>query len=187
LPLRPEPRPEGTDVTARTGQVSPRAVVLGQVGAPHGVQGWVKVTSFTEPPAGITSYPRWSLVRQGETREARVLEWKRAGQAIAVRLEGIETIEAARALTGSEVQVDRSELPPAGPREYYLHDLLGLEAVNREGAPLGRIEDFLELPAHPVAVLRDSRVERLVPLVPERLVAVDLEAGRVTFDWHPDD
>jgi 16S rRNA processing protein RimM len=162
-------------------------VVLGQVGAPHGVQGWVKVTSYTEPAAGIAAYPRWNLVRGGETREVRVLEWKRAGQAVAVRLEGIETIEAARALNGAEVQVDRSELPPAGPHEYYLHDLQGLEAVNREGFALGRIEEFLELPAHPVAVLRDEKVERLVPVVPERLVAVDLEAGRVTFDWHPDD
>lgn len=174
-------------MTARPGQQSPRAVVLGQVGAPHGVQGWVKVTSYTEPAAGIASYPQWTLVRSGATRQVRVLEWKRAGQVIAVRLEGIETIEAARALTGSEVQVDRSELPPAGPREYYLHDLLGLEAVNRDGVALGRIENFLELPAHPVAVLRDDKVERLVPVVPERLVAVDLEAGRVTFDWHPDD
>lgn len=174
-------------MTARPGQQGPRAVVLGQVGAPHGVQGWVKVTSYTEPAAGIAGYPRWTLVRGGEIREARVLEWKRAGQALAVRLEGIETIEAARALNGAEVQVDRSELPPAGPREFYLHDLRGLAAVNRDGVALGRIDDFLELPAHPVAVLRDDKVERLVPLVPERLVAVDLEAGRVTFDWHPDD
>jgi ribosomal 30S subunit maturation factor RimM len=36
-------------------------------------------------------------------------------------------------------------------------------------------------------VLRDGKRERLVPMVPERLVAVDLGAGRVTVDWHPDD
>jgi 16S rRNA processing protein RimM len=78
-------------------------------------------------------------------------------------------------------------LPPTAPNEHYLHDLVGLEAVNREGVPLGRVDGYLELPAHPVAVLRDGQLERLVPLVPERLVAVDLEARRVTFDWHPDD
>jgi ribosomal 30S subunit maturation factor RimM len=43
------------------------------------------------------------------------------------------------------------------------------------------------MPAHPVLVLRDGKVERLVPLVRERLIAVDLESGRVTLDWHPDD
>lgn len=174
-------------MTARQGAMSPGAVLLGRVGAPFGVQGWVKVTSYTEPAAGIADYPRWTLVQRGETREVRVLEAKRAGSQVAVRLEGVETREAAQALTGAEVQVERSELPPVGPKEHYLHDLVGLEAVNREGAPLGHVEGFLDLPAHPVAVLRAGKVERLVPVVPERLVAVDLEAGRVTFDWHPDD
>jgi 16S rRNA processing protein RimM len=167
---------------------SARAVVLGQVGAPHGVQGWVKVTSYTDPAAGITTYPRWTLVRNGrQLAEVEVLDSKRAGQAIAVRLAGIDTREAAQALTGAEVQVERSALPATAPGEHYLHDLAGLEAVNRDGVPLGRIEGFLDMPAHPVAVLREGKRERLVPMVPERLVAVDLAAGRVTFDWHPDD
>ena len=48
------------------------------------------------------------------------------------------------------------------------------------------VASILELPAHPVLVLRGER-ERLVPLVPERLVQVDLESGRLTLDWHPDD
>jgi len=29
--------------------------------------------------------------------------------------------------------------------------------------------------------------ERLVPLVRERLAKVDLDAGRLVLDWHPDD
>lgn len=172
---------------ARSGPDRPNSVVLGRVGAPHGVQGWVKVTSYTEPAAGITGYPLWTLVHGDQSRVVRVLESKRAGQGIAVRLEGIETREAAQALTGAEVQVERSALPGIGPKEHYLHDLLGLEAVNRAGVPLGRVDGFLEMPAHPVMVLRDGKVERLVPVVPERLLAVDQAAGRVTLDWHPDD
>jgi 16S rRNA processing protein RimM len=174
-------------MTARSGLEGPRDVVLGRVGAPFGVQGWVKVTSFTEPAAGIANYPQWTLVRGSETWKVRVLESKRAGQSVAVRLEGVESREAAQSLTGAEVQVDRSELPAVGPKEHYLHDLVGLEAVNRDGVALGRVDGFLDLPAHPVAVLKHGGHERLVPVVRERLVAVDLEAGRVTFDWHPDD
>jgi 16S rRNA processing protein RimM len=168
--------------------VGPRAVILGKVGAPHGVQGWIKVMSYTDPPERIAAYADWTLVRNGEpVRQVRVLDWKRAGQGIAVRLEGLETPEAARGLTGSEVSVPRAALPATASREFYLHDLVGLDAVNRDGVTLGRVDGFLDLPAHPVAVLREGRRERLVPLVRERLVDVDLSAGRVTFDWHPDD
>jgi 16S rRNA processing protein RimM len=180
-------------MTTHPGPASPSApargktVVLGRIGAPHGVQGWVKVTSYTDPAAGIADYRQWTLLQGGQVRRVKVAGSKRAGQALAVKLEGVDTIDAARLLNGAEVQVDRSELPPTGPKEYYLHDLLGLDAVNRDGIPLGRVDEFLEMPAHPLLVLRDGKVERLVPLVPERLVAVDLEAGRVTDDWHPDD
>jgi 16S rRNA processing protein RimM len=163
-----------------------RAVVLGRIGAPFGVQGWVKVNSYTDPPEGIASYSSWELVRAGHTERRAVLDWKRAGRAVAVRLEGVGSREAAQALTGCEVRVDRAELPPTAPGEYYWHDLVGLEARTPGGAPLGRVEGILEMPAHPVLVLRGER-ERLVPLVKERLVAVDLEAGRLTLDWHPDD
>ncbi len=162
------------------------AVVLGRIGAPFGVQGWVKVTSYTDPPEGIASYATWELVGGGGAGRRTVLDWKRAGRAVAVRLEGVESREAARALTGCEVRVDRAELPPTAPGEVYWHDLMGLAAFSPEGVPLGRVDGVLELPAHPVLVLAGER-ERLVPLVRERLIEVDLEAGRLTLDWHPDD
>jgi 16S rRNA processing protein RimM len=163
-----------------------RVVVLGRIGAPFGVQGWVKVNSYTDPSDGIVNFGSWELVRAGRSERRAVLEWKRSGRSLAVRLEGVNTREAAQALTGCEVQVDRSALPPIAPGEFYWHDLMGLEASTPDGVPLGHVDGILDLPAHPVLILAGDR-ERLVPLVPERLVTVDLEAGRVTLDWHPDD
>jgi 16S rRNA processing protein RimM len=163
-----------------------RWVVLGRVGAPFGVQGWIKVQSYTDPPEGILSYVPWELGRDGSLGARLVKDWKVAGRQLAVRLDGVDTREAASALTGAEVLVDRSALPPTAPGEYYWDDLVGLEAINREGTPLGRVAGILDLPAHPVLVLRGER-ERLVPLVRERLVEVDLGTGRLTLDWHPDD
>jgi 16S rRNA processing protein RimM len=171
---------------AATGVDRRRPVVLGRVGAPFGVQGWLKVQSYTDPPEGIVRYPVWQLERNGSLGRRTVLDWKRAGNGVAVQLEGIETREAAQALTGAEVQVERAELPPTAPGEYYWHDLIGLEAWSLQGAPLGRVAGILDLPAHPVLLLEGDR-ERLVPLVPERLAGVDIDAGRLTLDWHPDD
>lgn len=167
----------------------PRAgceVVLGRIGAPFGVQGWVRVASYTEPPERIADYSSWQLVRDGRVERRRVLEWQRAGRGVAVRLEGVATRPDAQGLTGCEVRVGRDELPPTASGEYYWHDLIGLEAVNPAGERLGRVDGILDLPAHPVLTLAGDR-ERLVPLVRERLVHVDLESGRVTLDWHPDD
>lgn len=161
-------------------------MTLGRVGAPFGVRGWVKVSSYTDPPEGIASYGEWQLEAREGRRTVRLLDWKRAGRQIAVQLEGVESPEEARQLTGLEIRVERSRLPPTRPGEVYWHDLLGLAAFTEAGEALGTIADILELPAHPVMVLEGDR-QRLVPLVPDRLLEFDLETGRVTLDWHPDD
>jgi 16S rRNA processing protein RimM len=171
---------------ARPVEGSLRPVVLGRVGAPFGVQGWLKVHSYTEPLEGITGYPVWELHRGASLGRRAVLEWKRAGSGVAVRLEGVDSRDAAQALNGAEVRVERAELPPTAPGEYYWHDLIGLDAYSLAGVPLGRVAGILDMPAHPVLLLEGDR-ERLVPLVKERLAGVDIGAGRLTLDWHPDD
>ena len=108
-------------------------MVLGRIGAPFGVQGWLKVQSYTDPPEGIAGYPVWELHRGSSLGRKAVLEWKRAGSGVAVRLEGVDSREAAQALTGAEVRVERAELPPTAPGEYYWHDLIGLDAFSLAG------------------------------------------------------
>jgi 16S rRNA processing protein RimM len=160
-------------------------VVLGRFGAPFGLQGWVKLDSYTEPPEQILTYR--PLRAGGGGREVALLDCKRVGRGqLAVRIDGVESREAAAELRGTELWVPRADLPATAAGEYYFADLIGLAAVNREGDALGEVAEILELPAHPVLVLRGER-ERLVPLVPERLVRVELDAGRVTLDWHRDD
>ena len=162
-----------------------QVVVLGRFGAPFGVQGWVKLESYTEPPEQILRYPALRAGAAGG--EVAVRDWKRVGRGqLAVQVEGVASRDAAVELRGAELWVRRADLPPTAPGEYYFADLIGLVAVNLEGDALGRVAEILELPAHPVLVLRGER-ERLVPLVRERLAKVDLEAGRVTLDWHRDD
>jgi 16S rRNA processing protein RimM len=163
-----------------------RMVILGKIGAPFGVRGWVKVTSYTDPPEGIAGYGDWLLIQGSTQRPVRVLEWKTAGRGLAVRLEGVDDRDQAQRLTHAEIGVDREALPATEPGEFYWDDLVGMEAVNGEGQALGTVDGFLELPAHPVLVLKGDR-ERLVPLVRERLLKVDVEARRLTLDWHPDD
>jgi 16S rRNA processing protein RimM len=160
-------------------------VVLGRFGAPFGVEGWVKLESYTKPPEQIVGYGGLRVGAAGGVVAVR--DWKRAGRGqLAVQVEGVSDRDAAAGLRGMELWVRRADLPPAEPGEYYFADLIGLEAVNAQGEPLGRVAEILELPAHPVLVVRGER-ERLIPLVRERLLGVNLDAGRMTLDWHRDD
>ncbi len=162
-----------------------QVVVLGRFGAPFGVQGWIKLASYTEPPEQILKYPALRAGVAGGVVAVR--DWKRVGRGqLAVQVDGVASRDAAVGLRGAELWVRRADLPPTARGEYYFADLIGLAAVNLEGDALGQVAEILELPAHPVLVLRGER-ERLVPLVRERLIKVDLDAGRMTLDWHRDD
>lgn len=162
-----------------------RRVTLGRIQGAFGVQGWIKLRSFTEPPEGILGYPVWRVQWPAGEREYRVLEGRRHGLGLVARLEGVADRDAAAALGSHEIAVLRSELPPPGPGQYYWEDLLGLEVANVCGAAFGRLDHIVETPANAVMVVMGER-ERWIPLVPRHLKQVDLEAGRLVVDWDPD-
>ena len=162
-----------------------RRVVLGQVGGAFGVQGWVRIQSYTDPPANILKYERWQLGRAGQWREVEVEDGKVTAKGVLAKLVGVETPEDARLATGSEIAVTREELPKPAPGEYYWSDLEGLAAFGQNDQPLGRIEEFRATPTGTVVVIRGER-QHWVPFVKERIVSVDLDAGRVVFDWASD-
>jgi 16S rRNA processing protein RimM len=162
-----------------------RRVVLGQVGGAFGVQGWVRIQSYTDPPDNILKFGRWQLGRAGQWREVEVEDGKLTAKGVLAKFAGVETPEDARLATGSEIAVTRDELPPPAPGEYYWIDLEGLAAFGQNDQPLGRIEEFRATPTGTVVVIRGER-QHWVPFVKERIVSVDLDAGRVVFDWAAD-
>jgi len=170
-------------------------VELGRIGAPFGLAGWVHVSSFTEPPEALLEYEEWALrLDGGERRRHRIVEGHLHGERLVVRFEGIEDRNGATGLTGAWVEVQRSELPPTGDREYYRADLIGLEVENLEGTALGKVAYFLDAPAGAVMVVaaREEaqagapgvpRREHWVLADPAHLRRVDLAAGRIVVDW----
>jgi 16S rRNA processing protein RimM len=166
-------------------QGSERVVILGRIGGSFGVQGWVKITSYTEPPDNILSYSEWQLGRGGRWQPIELQDGRVTNKGVLAKLAGIDTPEDARVQVGAEIGVTRGQLPPAAPGEYYLSDLEGLEAVTPQGELLGRIDHFCTTPAGSVVVVRGER-EHWIPFVKERIVKVDLDAKRIVLDWAAD-
>ena len=113
-------------------------------------------------------------------REVRVLSGGtgRKGQAI-LSLDGVSTLEAAEALRGRWVLVDRAQLPPLEEGEYLHRDLLGLAALGEDGAALGAVSEVVATGPVVVLVLRDGPRERFVPFTADHVLGVDLEARTI--------
>lgn len=167
------------------GRSPERIIVLGRIGGAFGVQGWVKITSFTEPPENILNYGVWQVGREGRWQPVEIENGRVTGKGVLAKLAGIDTPEDARLQVGADIGIARGELPPAAPGEYYWSDLEGLEAVTPQGEMLGRVDHFRSTPGGSVVVIRGER-ERWIPFVKERIVKVDLDAGRIVLDWAAD-
>jgi 16S rRNA processing protein RimM len=161
-------------------------VALGYVSAVHGIKGWVKVHSYTEPRDAVLEYRDWLLSRDGAWEPVEVAEGRQHGKGIVVRLQGIEDRDAAAELLGSDIGVDRDTLPEAEDGRYYWADLEGLTVVRKDGTELGKVACLMATGANDVLVV-DGPVERLIPFVPETVILdVDLAAGVIRVDWEWD-
>jgi len=150
----------------------------------------VKVFSYTEPREAVLHYKGLLMGRNGEWQSANVAEGQRHGKSVILRLDGVDDREQAASLIGTELGVDRGELPKPEDGHYYWSDLTGLTVVHRDGTELGTIDDMLETGTHDVMVVRseqDGEQERLIPFVNgEIVIKVDLENKRVDVDWEWD-
>lgn len=160
---------------------------MGRVLAPYGLRGWLKARTFTASPAGLLAYRAWWLGKDDDVwREFTVLEARQHADTVVAQLDGLSVREQVGAWRGANIAVPRAALPPLGAGEVYLSELVGLTVVNRSGATLGRAIGVLETGAHPVLrVARDGGEsgERLIPLVPAYVDAIDLGLARIVVDW----
>lgn len=161
-------------------------LVVGKINGLYGVKGWVKLLSWTEPREQILTFASWQLQLDGEWREWKVAEGRPQGKTIVARLEGIGDRDQAVKLLGAEIAVDRDQLPPLKPGEYYWADLIGLEVELLDGRSLGKVDSMMATGANDVLVVKGDR-ERLIPFIRDQVVReVDLESGLIQVDWDPD-
>jgi 16S rRNA processing protein RimM len=167
---------------------SERRVPVGRIVGLSGVNGAVKLESWTEPRTRIFDYQPWLLVKApGQASEMVGVIGREQGKGMIATLPGVEDRETARDWVGCEILVAREALPDPEPGEYYWCDLEGLEVYTGQDVLLGRVHHLFATGANDVVVVRGGGREHLVPFVPgDYVTRVDLDAGRMDVDWDPE-
>lgn len=156
-------------------------MIVGRVLGSHGVQGFVRVEPLTDDPGRFASLKQVIVEgRQYAVSAARVSPGR-----ILVKLEGIDTPEAARALRNEYLRVPFAAAAPLPEGAYYHFQLVGLRVETTGGEPLGVLAEVLALPANDVYVVRGDRGELLIPAVRDIVTEIDLEARRMVIDPLP--
>lgn len=155
---------------------------LGAISGAHGVRGEVRIKTFTENPLDIGSYGPVSTEDGARRFELRKL--RDANGHVVAALKGVTTREAATALKGTRLFVDRSRLPDLDEEDTWYHaDLIGLTALSEDGARIGEIKAVFDFGAGDLldVALEGTSKTVLIPFTEETVPAVDIKAGTLTM------
>lgn len=161
--------------------MSHERVLVGQIGAAHGLKGEVRLKSFTEDPLAIADYGPLEI--EGGARPLSIQSVRRSKTALIARLEGVRSRSEAEALKGRRLYVSRAQLPELEAGVYYQADLLGLE-VRAGEKKLGWVAQVVNFGGGDLLEVEGEGGDRLlVPLTGaevdliKREIAVELAEG----------
>ncbi|CAN1567626.1 RimM RimM protein, required for 16S rRNA processing [Rhabdaerophilaceae bacterium] len=157
-----------------------RQLVVGLVGAPHGVRGELRVKSYTADPLAIGDYGPLYLPdgRPLDLVDGRALK----DDMLVLQFRDITDRNSAQTLTGKPLVVDRKNLPETdGDDEFYHADLIGVAVEDEDGQPIGWVHEIHNYGAGDLLVITPDRGggTLLVPFSKEAVPVLDIKSGRI--------
>ena len=161
-----------------TGPAKPARILLGRIVGAHGIRGEVVIHAYTVAPADIGTYG--PLLDKDGAEHFRIESARVTAKGVVARLEGVGDRNAAEALKGVELYVERDKLPAAAEGEFYHADLIGLSAVDPNGKRIGEIVAVQNYGAGDLLEIRLAGAGKteLIPFTEATVPEVDIAAGR---------
>jgi 16S rRNA processing protein RimM len=155
---------------------------VAQIGAPHGVRGGVRLRSFTEDPMALTGYG--PLEAEDGSRAFELEALRPAKSALVARFAGVTNRDAAAELRNLKLYVPRARLPEPEDETYYHRDLIGLTAVDPDGAVLGTVSAMQNFGAGDLIEIAPAAggPSVLLPFTKAFVPVVDIPGGRAVIE-----
>jgi len=164
-----------------------KMIIVGCLGTSHGVRGWIKITSYTDPDTNILNYNPWYFKTHGIYTPVNVIEKRIQGPYLVAKLQGCDTPEVAKTWTGREISVPRSTLPPCKDNEFYWSDLEGLQVIDTAGHVLGTLENLMATGSNDVMLISGNKMLQIPFIMHDVVKSVSIDKGTITVDWQDDD
>lgn len=146
-------------------------ILLGVIGAPHGIKGQVKIKTFTETPENLTVYG--VLTDKSGKKQFDISIIRSMPDHVIASVKGYPDRTAIEKLRGQELYVPRSKLPMLDEGEYYIEDLIGLKVQLENGKAHGMVTGVYNFGAGDMLEITTSEAKEMVPITEETLVRVD--------------
>ncbi|WP_303722359.1 ribosome maturation factor RimM [Malonomonas rubra] len=156
---------------------------IGKIVGTHGLRGDVKVRLHSGDPEALLTADQVTLhLPSGERLTAEPVRQSLHKGQVLLRLQGLETINQVEHLVGGLVLLPQEQLPELAEDEYYWSQLKGLQVVDRERGPIGKLHQMFVTAAHDTYVVTGKYGEVLIPAVAQFILEIDLEKRIMQVD-----
>ncbi|WMY95157.1 MAG: ribosome maturation factor RimM [Arsenophonus sp.] len=181
------------DIFINSNNLNPtNPIILGKLGATYGINGWMKIFSFTENIEDIFDYQPWFIQWfKGKWYPLDIKKWKNDNNNIFVKFKNLYNKEQASLITNYEIMVDSAKFPILKKNEYYWKDLIGCQIFNSQNYFFGYVTNLITTGANDVLVTQNlidsfGIIERLIPFLYEKVIKkVDIVTKVIQVDWDP--
>ncbi len=157
-----------------------RYLETGEITGTHGVRGEMRLYPWCDSPSFLVKIKYLYLDSEGENR-LDVVSARVHGNMVLLKVKGIDDIPAAERLRGKTVYLDRKDVK-IEKGAYYIQDLIGCEVLDADdGHSYGKLSDVSKTGANDVWHIKQEEREVLIPAIPDVVIDVDVDAGRVTI------
>jgi len=158
-------------------------IIIGRLGKPHGIKGWMKLHSFSHPTEQILNYQPWLVQEKKTWQTISIEDIKQNHDQILIKIKNCNTPEAAKHYTNQNIATHRDNLPVPQEDEYYWTDLEGLNVIDQQGQPLGVVDHLFNTGANDIMSVKLNGVETLIPFLKEVIIDVNFENKTIQVDW----
>lgn len=158
-------------------QSEPEKIIIGKVGAPHGIRGELKIYSLSDFP------DRFSLLKSVYVGDEllTVKSVRYQNSVVLMSFAEYDNRETAATLTNKMLSVKREDAMPLEEGQYYVGDIVGLEVFDEEGVSLGFVKDILKTGSNDVYVVAKKKEAKqlLVPALKSVVLKISVDEGKM--------
>jgi len=155
-------------------------VRIGQLGAPHGVRGEIKLFPLSDVPGRFSRLSQvWWLGPSGQARELKIQSVRAMASFFLAHFEGLDTPEAVGELARGFVAVPESQRGTLPAGSYFVDDIVGLTVEEDNGRVLGKITEVYQTGANDIYEITGPEGTLLLPALKQVVLGIELREKRM--------
>lgn len=157
-----------------------KKIIIGKIGAAHGVRGDMKVYPLTDFP------DRFNTIKKAfiDDKEIDIVSTRYQNNFVVMKVKGVNSREEVARYTNKLLKINRSDVPPLNEGEYYSFDIIGLKVINQDDVVLGEIIEILKTGSNDVYITKTPEGKQLlIPALKKVVTEINIEEGFMKVIW----